>query len=192
MQTQERSPTPTQADGRGPALERAIWGHRSHSQECESREASEITLLQNVTTSPRSPSAGPLSAIPETCGLVASGTHSAFSWAVATPAGASNTGFCLTNSCPPRCGSSNSPWVQPSPAQLPFPRKNKPFCFCPRCSLLLCHSAILALTSLHCNDLFRCPTHQRRKGCLTHQPQPTPGTSQAPNHRCGTEANPLI
>lgn len=38
QQTQECSPTPTQADGLGPALE-------SHSQECESREALEITLL---------------------------------------------------------------------------------------------------------------------------------------------------
>lgn len=49
---------------------RAIWGQREPlRRECESREAWEIILLQNVTTSPHSPSGAPRPPSFPTCGL---------------------------------------------------------------------------------------------------------------------------
>lgn len=100
--TRACSPTPTQADGLGPALESQTRTQEPQSQECESREALEIIFLQNVTTSPQSPSGAPLSIIPKTCELVASGTHSLpFHKLLPPPGGASHAGFCLINPQPP-------------------------------------------------------------------------------------------
>lgn len=144
-------------------------------------------MLQNVTTSPHSPSGAPLRIIPKTCGLVASGTHlTAFPRAAVPRGGAPTASFCLqTPACPLRRGSSASPSGSSSLTRLPFSSKNKPLS--PGCSSW--DTRPLALTSLHRND-FRW-----REWCLTRlcdQPRPSPSTSQAPNNRFGNESNALV
>lgn len=70
----EHPPPPPQADGLRPAQSH-MGTQEPQSRECESRSPWR-SLLQNVTTSPHSPSGTPLHTTLKTCGLVASGTHS--------------------------------------------------------------------------------------------------------------------
>lgn len=70
----EHPPPPPQADGLRPAQSH-MGMQEPQSRECESRSPWR-SLLQNVTTSPHSPSGTPLHTTLKTCGLVASGTHS--------------------------------------------------------------------------------------------------------------------
>lgn len=172
-----RSLPPPAPDGPGPALESRMGRASSlMAGEHEGREAWDMAFAQDVTTSSHFPARSSPTGLQS---FVASKSKTGL-WlglsggAVATPRRPPHQlGSCLLTTL-----------LAESPSQEERAGHAA--------------AATLPLTSLYSNYLFSClaPTGWGGGGwCLIplcNQPQPTPGTSQAPNNHFGNESNPLI